>query len=340
MAHPWHAAAFDALLERAGRLPHALLLRGREGIGKLALAEALARALLCENRRPGKRACGACAGCNWMEQGSHPDFRRLEPESAEPGEAEEGSERKAGSQISVDQVRSLTGFINVSSHRGGAKVVLIHPAEALNVNAANALLKNLEEPPPQTTFVLVAHRWHQLLPTIRSRCEQVVLAPPERDAARGWLAGQKLRDADLALAHAGGAPLLALAFDEDFWQQREAFLGAIARPGFDALASAEQLRETPPRLALGWLQKWAFDLVSHKVAGRVRYNPDYADAIAATAQGLGLTTALRFQRQMVRLQRIVAHPLNARLFLEHLLLEYGALLRRGAGGLMSSTRIA
>jgi DNA polymerase-3 subunit delta' len=332
MSYPWHASAVDALLARTGRLPHALLLRGREGIGKLAFAEALARALLCENRRPGKRACGRCAGCTWMEQGSHPDFRRLEPESyAEPGEAEEGSERKAGSQISVDQVRSLTGFINVSSHRGRAKVVLIHPAETLNVNAANALLKNLEEPPPQTFFLLVAHRWHQLLPTVRSRCEQVVLAPPARDAARGWLAEQKLRDPDLALAHAGGAPLLAQTFDEDYWRQREAFLGAITRTGFDALASAEQLRDLAPRLALGWLQKWAFDLVSHKIAGRVRYNPDYADAIAATAQRLGLIPALRFQRQMVRLQRIVAHPLNARLFLEHLLLEYGALLRQDAG---------
>ncbi len=332
MAYPWHSSDFDALLARVGRLPHALLLRGREGIGKLAFAEALARALLCENRRPGKRACGHCAGCAWMEQGSHPDFRRLEPEShAEPGEAEEGADRKAGSQISVDHVRGLTDFVNVSSHRGGAKVVLIHPAEALNVNAANALLKNLEEPPAQTYFLLVAHRWHQLLPTIRSRCEQVVLGLPARDAARGWLAGQKLRDADLALAHAGGAPLLAQGFDEEFWRQREAFLGAITRAGFDALASAEQLRDIAPRLVLGWLQKWAFDLVSHKVAGRVRYNPDYAETIAATARRLGLTRAVRFQRQMVRLQRIVAHPLNGRLFLEHLLLEYGALLREQAG---------
>lgn len=334
MTHPWHSQPFKALLARGDRLPHALLVRGREGIGKLAFAEALARALLCENRRPDGHACGSCAACNWMEQGSHPDFRRLEPETpAEAGEAEEGeTDRKPRVQISIDQVRSLTGFINVSSHRGGAKIVLIHPAEALNVNAANALLKNLEEPPPRTYFVLVAHRWHQLLPTIRSRCEQVVLAPPSRDAARAWLEQQGLRDADLALAHAGGAPLLALAFDEDYWRQRQALLAAISLPRFDALASAEQLRETAPRLVLAWLQKWAFDLVSHKVTGEVRYNPDYADAVAATAGRLDLLEALRFQRQMVRLQRIVSHPLNARLFLEHLLLEYGALLRGTAGG--------
>lgn len=332
MIYPWHSGLFEALLARAGRLPHALLLRGREGIGKLAFAEALARALLCENPQRDGSACGHCVACAWMEQGSHPDCRVLKPESpTEAGEGEpEAPERKPRIQISVDQVRALSDFINMSSHRRGAKVVLIHPAEALNVNAANALLKSLEEPPPRTHFLLVAHRWHQLLPTVRSRCEQVVLAPPSREAAQAWLEQQKLRDAGLALAHAGGAPLVALAFDEDYWQQRQALLGAITRPDFDALASAEQLRETPPRQVLSWLQKWAFDLVSHKVAGRVRYNPDYSDAIGAAAQRLDLIEALRFQRQMVRLQRIVSHPLNARLFLEHLLLEYSALLRHGA----------
>jgi DNA polymerase-3 subunit delta' len=307
------------------------LLRGREGIGKLALAQALARALLCESSQADGRACGKCVACAWMEQGSHPDFRVLEPENpAESGAGEEeGPERKPRTQISVEQVRALSDFINMSSHRRGAKVVLIHPAEALNVNAANALLKSLEEPPSRTHFLLVAHRWHQLLPTVRSRCEQVVLAPPSPEAAQAWLGQQKVRDAGLALAHAGGAPLLALAYDEDYWQQRQALLGAIVRPDFDALASAERLRETAPRLALAWLQKWAFDLVSHKVAGRVRYNPDYSDAIAATAQRVDLIEAVRFQRRMVRLQRIITHPLNARLLLEHLLLEYSALLRRG-----------
>lgn len=334
MTYPWHSDPFSALLSRLGRLPHALLLRGREGIGKLAFAEALARAMLCEKRQPDERACGHCAACGWVEQGSHPDLRRLEPEILTESRApeEEGSEKKASLEIRIEQVREIAGFIAMTTHRGGAKVVLIHPAETLNVNAANALLKNLEEPPPQTYFLLVTHRWHQLPPTIRSRCEQVALAPPSREVARDWLERQRLRDPDLALAQAGGAPLLALAYDEDYWRQREALLTAITRPGFDSLVTAENLRETAPRLVVGWLQKWAFDLVSHKVTGEVRYNPDYADAVAAIAARLGLVEALRYLRHMVRQQRIVAHPLNARLLLEQLLLEYGALLRQAARG--------
>jgi len=333
MVYPWSSEAFKALLERKGRLPHALLLLGRDGIGKLACAEALARALLCEHSAKDGSACGQCAACAWMEQGSHPDFRRLEPEklAAEQGEAEQGGERKASVQIPVEQVRGIAGFINLSSHRGGAKVVLIHPAEALNLNAANALLKNLEEPPPNCYFLLVAHRWHQLLPTLRSRCEQVVLPLPGRMVARDWLGQQKLKHADLALAQAGGAPLLALKFDEEYWEQREAFLRAITGSRFDALRVAEQFRESAPAVIVGWLQRLAFDLACHQATGGLRYNPDFAAAIATIAAGLDRTETLRFLRHVVRLQRIVSHPLNARLFLEQLLLSYSALLRRRLG---------
>lgn len=328
MVYPWHTETLAALLRRKGRLPHALLLCGREGVGKLALAEALARALLCE--RPGRagEACGQCVACAWIEQGNHPDFRRLEPEShADPGESEQGGERKPGLQISVAQVRAISDLINISSHRGGAKVVLIHPAETLNINAANALLKNLEEPPPGTYFLLVAHRWHLLLPTIRSRCERVALPDPNLETARHWLGQQKLPDPDLALAQAGGAPLLALKYDEDYWRQRDTLLKGITGPELDALRIAEQLRDSAPALIVALLQKWSFDLAWHKVTGRVRFNPDHSAAVAATAARLDLVNALRYQRHMVALQRIASHPLNARLFLEQLLLDYAGLLR-------------
>jgi DNA polymerase-3 subunit delta' len=265
-----------------------------------------------------------------MGQGSHPDFRRLEPEilSESQDQQEEGSEKKKPSlEIKIEQVRGLTGFIAMTSHHGGAKVVLIHPAETLNVNAANALLKNLEEPPPGTYFLLVAHRWHQLLPTIRSRCERVMLPAPDLETARRWLAQQRVPDADLALAQAGGAPLAALEFDEAYWHQREMLIKGIVAAEFDALRVAEQLRDSAPALIIALLQKWSFDLAWHKATGKVRFNPDHSAAIAATAGRLDLIETLRFQRHMVGLQRFVAHPLNARLFLEQLLLDYAGLLR-------------
>jgi DNA polymerase-3 subunit delta' len=329
-AYPWHQASLDALLKRKERLPHALLLRGTQGIGKLALAETLAQALLCEHPARDYRACGKCAACGWMEQRSHPDLRRLEPEAlGETPEAEEGRDRKASQEIRVEQVRAVADFVNVTSHRGGAKIVLIHPAEALNVNAANALLKSLEEPPPRTYFLLVAHRWHQLLATVKSRCQHVALPPPPAAMARDWLRQQGLHEPELALAQAGGAPLLAGRFDEEYWRQRGQFLKAIADRSFDPLGTAERLRDLEPAPLVAWMQKWSFDLAWHKVTGEVRYNPDFAAGIAHIAGGLDLLEALRFHRQMVRLQRTVSHPLNARLFLEQLLLTYAAFVRRG-----------
>ncbi|HEU0289433.1 MAG TPA: DNA polymerase III subunit delta' [Burkholderiales bacterium] len=317
------------MLERRGQLPHALLLRGPQGIGKLAYAEAIAHALLCESPAPDGSACGRCTACGWMGQGGHPDFRRLEPESLTGSrDAEEGSEKKKPSEeIRIEQVRGIEDFVQVTSHRGGAKIVLIHPAETLNPNAANALLKNLEEPPPRTYFLLVAHRWHRLLPTLKSRCQQIALPRPPAEAARGWLKEQGARDPDLALAQAGGAPLSAAKLDEEYWQQRAWFLKAIGGKAPDALAIAEQVRDHAPALIVSWLQKWSYDLVCHKVTGKVSYNPDFAVPISAAADRIELLEAVRFLRQMVRLQRVVSHPLNTRLFFEEMLLTYAALLR-------------
>ncbi|HET9402958.1 MAG TPA: DNA polymerase III subunit delta' [Burkholderiales bacterium] len=331
MVYPWHKSEFVSLLKRRNQLPHALLLRGPCGIGKLAYAEALAHALLCENPAPDGSACAQCTACGWMGQGSHPDFRRLEPEvlAGQKEADQQGGEKKekAGTQIPVEQVRGIADFINISSHRGGVKLVLIHPAESLNASAANALLKNLEEPPPRTCFLLVAHRWHQLLPTIKSRCQQIVLNPPSADEACGWLRQQGAGYPELALAQAGGAPLLAVGFDEEYWQQRAWFLQAISSKGLDALAVAGELRDHAPAVVVNWMQKWSYDLVCHKVTGKVRYNPDFATPISVAADRIELLEAVRFLRRVVRLQRIVLHPLNTRLFFEELLLIYAALLR-------------
>ena len=330
MTYPWHITELSSLLARAERLPHALLMRGPQGIGKLAFAEALAKALLCESRAAGGAACGGCTACNWAEQGAHPDLRRIEPEAlAKTDEAREDGDKKEklSTQISVDQVRAIADFINLTSHQGGMKVVLVHPAEALNVAASNALLKSLEEPPPQTCFILVTHRWHHLLPTVRSRCHHVPLAPPAPDAARAWLTKQGVADPELALAHAGGAPLLAAGFDEEYWKRRGEFLKAIGAKDMNPLALAEQMSDAPPVLVVGWLQKWAHDIACRNAGGPVGYNPDFAATIGAVAARVGPVEATRFLRRMVGLQRIVAHPLNSRLFFEDLLLSYAAFVK-------------
>ena len=326
----WNKPQLERLAGKPGRLPHALLIHGRQGIGKVSFACGLAQSLLCESPSAGL-ACGRCAACGWFESSNHPDFRLIEPGGLTAAEEEEQGAGKGSARILIEQIRELADFINVSSHRGGPKVVLIQPAEALNVNAANALLKNLEEPPAGTLFLLVAHRIHFLLPTIRSRCQQIALAAPEPAAAIDWLRAQGAEDPALVLAHTGNSPLLARELAErEYWQQRDSFLAHIAVPGFDALAAAEQVSGYAVRDIAGWLQKWTFDLIFQKYLGKVRYNPDRAAAISMLAAQIDPLRVLHFHREVLRLQRVIDHPLNPRLLIEQLLLDYAGALSTGA----------
>ena len=180
--HPWNEPILESLKRRADTLPHALLIHGPQGVGKLKLAERVVQLLLCEAADAGRKPCGACDGCRWYLAGNHPDFRRVEPEAlAAPVEAEgeePASTRKGkpSQEIKIDQVRELAGFLNIGSHRGRRRVALVHPADEMNAHAANALLKSLEEPPGDAMFVLVSHRPMRLLATIRSRCRRAMTA--------------------------------------------------------------------------------------------------------------------------------------------------------------------
>lgn len=321
----WHRTQFEALTASRAALPHALMLSGPRGVGKVDFARALAQACLCEAPTQTGMACATCRACAWFETGSHPDYRQIEP-VAESDDAEDSGKKAV--TIAVDQIRALPAFINITSHRGGAKMVLIQPAEMLNVNAANALLKSLEEPPEGTYFLLVTHRPHQILPTIKSRCRHVALRGPDPAGAAAWLEAQGVRDPGLALAHTGGAPLLALELAQsDYWATRAAFLRHLVARDLDVIAASEAGRDFPIPHVVAWLQKWSFDLLHYGAVGRVRYNPDHRETIARIAARIDRIAASRFHREMVRLQRIAHHPLNARLFIENTLLSYRELVQ-------------
>jgi DNA polymerase-3 subunit delta' len=327
--YKWHEQDFQQLARRAGRLPHALLFKGAAGIGKRAFAGALAQGLLCEAPILPLIACGTCEACHWFNTGNHPDFRLVQPEAVEatPEDAEP-TDKKKKRDISVEQVRSVENFVHISAHRGGAKVVLVQPAEAMNVNAANALLKGLEEPPPATYFLLVSDRPHLLPATIRSRCQQLALRLPTPDEAIEWLAQNGSSRPELALAQAGGAPLLAAEIDgAEYWSIRKEFLEGLSSRVFDALGLAEKFATHPIPQLVNWLQRWTYDLASLCFHQRLRYNPDFKTALAGMAHGANGLEVLRFHRELVRFQRIVNHPLNARLLVEDLMLRYGGLIR-------------
>jgi len=324
----WHRATLTELLARRDRWPHAMLITGRRGIGKRALADMLARALVCEAPRVTGLPCGECPGCRYASAGQHPDLRVVEPIDVADDVV------KPVEWIVVDKIRALTGWAQLTSHRGGAKVGIIDPAERMNAAAANALLKTLEEPPPGTFLLLVSHQPGRLAATIRSRCQVVAAPQPSTAEGAAWLARQGIRDADGVLAQAGGAPLAAVALaDTGYQAERAAWIRALAAPR-DMSVSALGLRiDAGPResrkerlaAAIDWLVGWCADLARVRAGGVPIRNTDYAAQLAALAPSVAGVPLFRYHRSLLDQRALLAHPLQPRLVAEALLIDYRAL---------------
>jgi len=309
-------------------MPHALLVSGRTGIGKVDFARELARSLLCESPID-RLACGECPSCHWFGQSNHPDYREIVPEAAEEGEADAadadaGKEAKKSLVIKIDQVRRIRDFVALSTHRAGHRAIVIHPAEALQPAAANALLKTLEEPPPATVIVLVADRPARLLATIRSRCESVALRAPARSDALAWLASGGAQDPEAALALAGGAPMLAARLaqpEEREWRRK--VVGELSRPdGAHVLSFSAGVDRALLERTVFVMQTWVHDLVRLKNASEPRHHVDCVPALKAKARRARLERLLALDRELLEARRLVSHPLNARLAAEHLMMAY------------------
>jgi DNA polymerase-3 subunit delta' len=335
---PWLQDGWLQLQQLRARLPHAILFYGAEGIGKTDFVESFAQSLLCEAVQADGHACGACPSCGWFSQYNHPDYRRVRPEILDGDDAaddvEGGEEKKSAKasktpskEIKIDQIRALADFMNVSTHRSGMRVVVLYPAEALNTAAANSLLKTLEEPPPNTMFLLVSNRLDRLLPTILSRCRKFALALPSQQDGLAWLRQQGVKDADVWLAEQGGAPLAAFqAAQGEGRELMDEFLRSLSHPGIDvALKTAERLQKTPVADLVGWLQRWLYDLFALKSGGPVRYYPRYAKELAALGARVNTVTLAGALKAANERRAIADHPLSARLFIEEMLLEYASL---------------
>lgn len=316
---PWHREIWRRLYGRleANRFPQGLMLVGQEGLGKLAFAEAVAQAALCQQPGP-EGACGHCATCTLYAAGTHPDLLRVSPE--------EDSE-----QIKVDQIRGLIEFAGISRHYDRHKAIIISPAEAMNPNAANSLLKTLEEPTAQTVLILVASRPGRLPATVRSRCQQIKFTAPPREEALAWLAAEGIADGEragqlLALAH--GAPLAARALAEsDALERRsEAFKSLsdlfAGRTGVVELADAWSKGDV--RAVVDWQTSWLQDAIRIHSAGENAelVNADMARGLRRLAESLDLETLFGLRDHLIESRRLLNGTVNKPMLLEDLLLAW------------------
>ncbi len=317
---PWLAAQRDRLLAQRG---HAWLLQGPSGLGQAPLAFALVRAWLCD-APTAHGACGLCTSCHAIDVRAHADLCVLMPETqmlalgwplSEKAQAEiDDKKRKPSREIRVDALREAVEFTQRTAARGRGKAVLVYPAEQMNAIAANALLKTLEEPPGDVRFVLATEAAHQLLPTIRSRCQTHALAWPAEAEVLDWLAGQGLApgDAQVLLRAAGGRPddALALARSGLSPQAWAALPKALAR------GEAGVMADWAPARVVEALQKLCHDLVALQVGAAPRYF-----AVADLPKPPPLVRLNAWSKALLQDARTADHPFNAGLMLEALLAQ-------------------
>ena len=324
---PWQVEPARAWLAGRERFAHAWLIHGLRGIGQVEFALAGAAALLCE-APVGGLACGACQACGWVASGNHPDLRRIRPAAAalaegEGGEAEssaEGKKKQPSREIRVEQVRGLLPWFNTATHRGGWRVAVLYPAEALNVISANTLLKILEEPPGHTVFLLAGQAPDRLLPTLVSRCRRFPLPVPDPAQARAWLEAHGIERAGAWLAACGGAPLLALerarAGGAACPAWLEAFLDLCEGRG-TAGDLADALAEEDAADWIDGFQRLLVDLSLRAAAAPARYYPAQAARIASLAARLDARRLAEAAQWLARQRRLAGHPLNPRFLADH-----------------------
>src|SRR5579872_1556857 len=237
---PWQKTIWESLLVRKNqdRLPHALLFSGVDGVGKKELAQKFANYLLCHS--PQKNgACTQCRACHLQQAKSHPDFMYVMPE-------------EKAQFIKIDQIREVVSFVNSTAMLNGYRVIVIHPADAMNIYAANALLKTLEEPTPNTLLILICHQGLRLPATITSRCQKINFSIPDREMALAWLHSEvsntSAETLSLALNLSEGAPLQARNFLMND-------MLALRRDLYDGLIQLSAKTADPLQFAAKWQDK-------------------------------------------------------------------------------------
>lgn len=256
MIYPWQQSCWDSLSKgrRQNHMPHALLLAGPEHCGKFDFARSLAKSLLCENRDDVSQiACSDCKSCSLFEAGSHPDYTSVQL-----------ADKK--SQIVVDQIRKLNEFVYLSRSYQGSRVIIISPVERLNVNAANSLLKTLEEPPEKTVLILVSSNPSELIPTIRSRCQLLHLPQPTLEQATQWLSTQTLESPlEELLTAAAGKPMLAKQLDGGerlaTRKQLATDILKLLRGNLSLVGVAKSWEKTPKADLLDWQLQWVAAMI-------------------------------------------------------------------------------
>ncbi len=322
---PWHNKLWQQLPVRPAdraRFPHAMLFSGLSGMGKKSFSLYLSKSLLCLSPDEKGQPCHQCKSCQLFSTGNHPDFKCLTT----------AEEKKI---ITVDQVREVIEWSFLSSQFAEKKILWIEPADAMNINAANSLLKTLEEPTANTVIILLSSRPRALLQTIRSRCQSYVMTLADKQPALEWLTGQGVNKPELMLSLASGAPLKALAMSSaDGMQTREMIINQLLSVHLDdkdPVSVAENLnqlvRKHQPGAAgeiLYWFDSVLIDLsrIQHNCEPLLITNNDFYERLKQISDRLYLKKIMQLTELINKAYFDIRGQINIHLMLESLLIDW------------------
>ncbi|MCV6637359.1 DNA polymerase III subunit delta' [Candidatus Albibeggiatoa sp. nov. NOAA] len=280
-SYPWQTAQWQQIIRswQQQRLAHAQLFAGHTGMGKAQFAQALAELVLCESPTADFQSCGQCKSCLLLQAGTHPDLTCVEP-------------AEKGKQITIGQIRELIEFCSLTATYGRYQVAIINPAEAMNRNAANSLLKLLEEPPDNTLLILVSHQPMSLLATIRSRCQRLDFNHIDKAQAMSWLQQELCTEYDISLllnlTHHAPLAVKTLIDNADIQKRGALFESLVQLPTgkYDPVSIAEEWLQQEPHQIVVWMSLWTMDLIRYSMTQQTQYivNRDNVNAIQHIAQ--------------------------------------------------------
>lgn len=307
MIFPWQLSEWQQLQQtiQANRLPHALLFSGIAGTGKKQFADEFSKSLLCRDKNPEGYACGHCHACHLVKGRAHPNLYWVEPE-------------KEGGSIKVDQIREMNEFVYQSSFEGEFRVVIIYPAHTMNMNAANALLKTLEEPSSGAIIILVADEVARLAATILSRCQKVIFTRPSETQALNWLKESlpTQENAALLLSLSNGAPLAAKNLAEsDSLALRQTMLTGLTQltdKQFDPIQLASKLQAFESLQFIDFFLNWLSDLLKLQlqVSTSALTNLDFQSALISLRSAIPTQKIIDLNAYLLQLRKQIGVGIN------------------------------
>lgn len=336
---PWQQDDWEKLRQYQSNnsLPQALLISGNQGLAKGELAVLWAKTLLCETILPGSlsdntsSACGHCTSCELFQADTHPDYKYIEPE-------------EEGKAIKVGQIRELVEFVSLTRSRGSVRVIVINPAESMNMNASNSLLKTLEEPPENTIIILVSSNPAALSATIRSRCQQFPVSTANISSMRAWLANENTSsdaELDLALSLSENSPRNAqvyldssiLSLSSDLLNDWSMLASGAAKP----TTIAEKWLKQPENIPIKLVYTWVIDMIRYQSQSLSKSNPNTTvaeseanngfyhndnDILKSLALSIPIKRLFGIYDKVLEVLKLWNSALNTQLELESLLIQW------------------